>query len=86
MTEIEALFTDDAVEVFERSYTDRHADLRASRSRMPLRDCSNAACPAAGADGHPALLSAVRETGATGPTGSRSRTARSACNDRSREE
>jgi hypothetical protein len=43
---IRALSTDDAVEVFERSYTDRHGDMRRERSRIPLRDCSNAACPA----------------------------------------
>ena len=41
-----ALFTDDAVEVFERSYTDRHADMRRDRARMPLRDCSNPTCRA----------------------------------------
>jgi hypothetical protein len=47
MTEIdEALYTDDAVEVFERSYADRHGDMRRERSRIPLRDCSNAACRA----------------------------------------
>jgi hypothetical protein len=61
MTEIEALFTDDAVEVFERSYTDRHADLRASRSRMPLRDCSNAACPARVQMGIPHCCEPCRE-------------------------
>lgn len=43
---IRALFTDDDVEVFERSYTDRHGDMRRERSRIPLRDCSNPACRA----------------------------------------
>jgi hypothetical protein len=66
MTEIEALFTDDAVEVFERSYTDRHADLRASRSRMPLRDCSNAACPARVQMGIPHCCQPCRDADPTG--------------------
>jgi hypothetical protein len=38
--------SEDLFEVFERSYADRYGDLRASRSRTPLRDCSNPACPA----------------------------------------
>lgn len=48
---IHELLTDDDVEVFERGldtgpYPERNADLHRSRSRIPLRDCSNPACPA----------------------------------------
>jgi hypothetical protein len=50
---LRALLTDDAVEVFERAYVDRHADLRRDRGRIPLRDCSNAACKARVAMGIP---------------------------------
>jgi hypothetical protein len=52
--------------VDERSYTDRHADLRASRSRMPLRDCSNAACPARVQMGIPHCCQPCRDADPTG--------------------
>jgi len=41
------LYGPDAFDLFERSaYPERDRDLRAARSRIPLRDCSNPACRA----------------------------------------
>lgn len=58
---IEALFTDDDVEVFERSYADRAGDLHRERRATVLRDCSNPACRARVAIGIPHCCQPCRD-------------------------
>ena len=56
----------DDVEVFERSYADRHGDLRRDRGRIPLRDCANPSCKARVAAGIPHCCTPCRDADLNG--------------------